>query len=118
MTNRSNGWTQGWAFYQTGSGGVPNEDSPELIDWMKGFAAAMTDYDLEGEYPSIQVALMDYGIDADLLAACLDAAEQIVQEPEFNRWPSVPVRGFGGGNLQDGAVVFVLPDAANDETMK
>lgn len=35
------------------------------------------------------------GIDADLLAACLDAAEKIVAEPEFNRWPTVPVRGYG-----------------------
>ncbi|WP_305909430.1 hypothetical protein Q9L42_005525 [Methylomarinum sp. Ch1-1] len=115
MTDRSNEWAQGWAFYQTGRGNVPDEDSPELSEWMKGFCAAMADYDLEGEYPSIQAALMDYGIDADLLAACLDAAERITQEPEFNRWPSVPVRGFGDGNLHDGPVVYVLPDAANDD---
>lgn len=118
MTDEFNHWAQGWSFYQTGSGNVPDEDSPELIGWVKGFCAAMADYDQEGEYPSIQAALMDYGIDADLLAACLDAAEQIHREPEFNRWVSVPVRGFGNGNLQDGPVVYVLPDAANDETMK
>ena len=74
----------------------------------------MADYDLAGEYPTIQTALLDHGIDADLLAECLNAAERIIAEPEFNRWPSVPVRGYGENGLRDGPVVFVLPEAAND----
>lgn len=116
MTDIPNHWAQGWAFYKSGGKGfVPNEEDPELIEWVKGFGAAMADYDLEGEYPSLQTALLDHGIDADLLAECLKAAERILAEPEFNRWPSVPVRGYGEGNLRAGPFVVVLPNAANDD---
>ncbi|CCE24291.1 hypothetical protein [Methylotuvimicrobium alcaliphilum] len=75
----------------------------------------MADYDLEGEYPSLQTTPLDHGIDADLLTECLNAAERILAEPEFNRWPSVPVRGYGDGNLRAGPFVVVLPNAANDD---
>ena len=113
MNNR---WAEGWAFYKsTGAGTVPAEDDPALLDWMKGFGAAMADDDMEGEHPSIQTALLVCGIDADLLAACLNAAEKILAEPTFNRWPSVPVRGHGEGNLRAGPFVVVLPNAANDD---
>lgn len=91
-------WSHGWAFYKScGSGSLPSGDNPaDLLDWMKGFGAAMADYDLDNEYPSIQAALLDYGIDGDLLEECLQSAELIVQEPVFNRWPpSRPIRGFG-----------------------
>lgn len=116
MTDIPNHWAQGWAFFKSGGKGfVPAEDDPELIEWVKGFGAAMADYDLEGEYPSIQTALLDHGIDGDLLAACLDEAERVLDEPVFNRWPSVPVRGYGENGLRDGPVVWVLPVAANDE---
>lgn len=112
MNNR---WAEGWAFYKSaGAGTVPSEHDPALIDWMKGFGAAMADDDPECEHPSIQTALLDCGIDADLLAACLNAAESIVAEQTFNRWPSVPVRGYGASGLRAGPFVVVLPDAAND----
>jgi len=92
-------WSYGWAFYKTGGTCRPPADieAAELVDWLKGFCAAMADYDLDGEHPSIQAALLHYGIDADLLDACLKAAETIIDSNEFNRWPSVPVRGFGPG---------------------
>ncbi len=113
-------WSYGWSFYKShGAGGLPADIDPaELVDWMKGFCAAMADYDLDGGHPSIQAALLHYGIDGDLLEDCLQAAETILEEAAFNRWPSVPVRGFGTGNLRAGPFVVVLPDAANDEAMK
>lgn len=113
MNNR---WSEGWGFYKSaGSGNVPGENDPDLIDWMKGFGAAMADYDLECEHPSIQAALLHYGIDADLLAASLNAAEKIIAEPEFNRWPTVPVRGYGENSLRAGPCFVILLDAANDD---
>jgi hypothetical protein len=89
-----------------------------LLDWLKGFCAAMADYDLDGQYPSVQAALLQYGIDGDLLETWLQAAEMSLDETEFTRWPSVPVRGLGSDNLRSGPFVVVLPDAANDETME
>jgi hypothetical protein len=113
-------WSYGWTFYKTGRTGKPpaDIDPSELRDWLKGFCAAMADYDLDGKHPSIQAALLHGGIDGDLLEECLQAAEMILQETTFNRWPAVPVRGFGGCNLRMGPFVAVLPEAANDETME
>ena len=75
----------------------------------------MADYDLECDHPSIQAALLDCGIDCDLLEACLAAAEQITADPEFNRRPSVPLRGYGASGIRTGGpFVVILPDAAND----
>jgi len=95
-------WSYGWTFFKTGRTGKPpaDVDPAELLDWMKGFCAAMADYDLDCRHPSIQAALLHYGIDGDLLEACLQAAEAILEEDVFNRWPEVPVRGFGDGNLR------------------
>ncbi len=113
-------WSYGWTFYKSGrSGKLPPAVGPEdLLDWMKGFCAAMADYALDGRHPSIQAALLYYGIDGDLLETCLQTAETILEEDSFNRWPSVPVRGFGDGNLRSGSFVVVLPDAANDDIME
>jgi len=113
-------WSYGWTFFKTGRTGKPpaDVDPAELLDWMKGFCAAMADYDLDCRHPSIQAALLHYGIDGDLLEACLQAAEAILEEDVFNRWPAVPVRGFGDGNLRLWPFVFVPTDAANDESMK
>jgi len=46
--------------------------------------------------------LLHYGIDGVLLKDCLQAAEAILDEDSFNRWPSVPVRGFwiNGGRVK------------------
>jgi hypothetical protein len=107
-------WSYGWTFFKIGHTGKP---PAELRDWLKGFCAAMADYDLECWHPSIQAALLHYGIDADQLEDCLQTAEAILEDATFNRWPSVPLRGFGAGNLRMGPFVAVLPDAANDETM-
>jgi hypothetical protein len=113
-------WSYGWTFFKTGRTGKPPADigTAELRDWLKGFCAAMADYDLECRHPSIQAALLHYGIDGDLLETCLQTAESIFEDATFNRWPGVPVRGFGTGNLRMGPFVVVLPDAANDESMK
>lgn len=116
MTDIPDYWANGWAFFKSGGQApFPDEHNPELIEWVKGFCAAMADYDPEGEYPTIEVALLAHDIDNTLLAACLDAAERVLEEPEFNRWPSVPVRGYGDPNRTGGAVVVQVPDAANDE---
>jgi len=111
----------GWAYYLSDK--RPAEYAPglrqgaELVEWMKGFAAAMADngmigYDEEAntalyECASIQAALLDSGVDGDLLEACLLASEAALAGDEWCRWPSVPVRGTG-------PVVRVL-EAANDE---
>jgi hypothetical protein len=118
MSDKS--WSYGWTFYKTGRIGKPpaDIDPTELRDWVKGFCAAMADYGLDGGHPSIQAALLHCGIDGDLLEECLQTAEAILNETAFNRWPSVPVRGYGTGNLRTGPIVVVLPDAANDETME
>jgi hypothetical protein len=92
---------EGWAFYKRGGmrGGAPLpaiDDPLDLLEWMKGFGAAMADYDLDGRYPAIQAALLDCGIDGDELEELLDAAEVIRDGEEFCRWPSGrPIRGFG-----------------------
>jgi hypothetical protein len=113
-------WSYGWTFFKTGRTSKPpaDIDPSELRDWLKGFCAAMADYDLDNPHPSIQAALLHYGIDDDLLEECLQIAETILEEAAFNRWPSVPLRGFGSGNLRLGPFVVVLPKAANGETMK
>jgi len=113
-------WSYGWTFFKTGRTGKPPAgiEPAELRDWLKGFCAAMADYDLDCRHPSIQAALLHYGIDGDLLEECLQAAETIFEEDAFNRWPSVPLRGFGGGNLRLGPFVVALPEAANDESMQ
>lgn len=119
MKNESDHWAHGWAFYKSNGIGdePPEESSVALQNWMKGFGAAMADDDLGDQHPSIQAALLHYGIDGDLLEDCLQAAETLLEEAAFNRWPTVPVRGFGSGNLRIGPFVVVLPEAANDETM-
>jgi len=106
-------WSYGWTFYKSGRTGKPPAgiDPVDLLDWLKGFCAAMADDDLDGRHPSIQTALLHQGIDGDLLEECLQAAEIIIDEAAFNRWPSVPVRGFGGGNLRIGSFVVVQPEA-------
>lgn len=109
----------GWVFFKSdgvrGCHFTPFEDD-DLAEWMKGFCAAQADDDLEPyRYPSIQAALLDLGIDADLLEACLRASEIVHSSDEWCLWPSVPIRGFGNNVLRTGPVVYVLPDAANDE---
>ncbi len=90
----------GWAFYKRGGvhGGapVPTLDDPlDLIEWLNGFAAALADDDLDGEYPSIQAALLDCGIEGELIEELLEAAEVIHDSGEWCRWPSEwPTRGL------------------------
>lgn len=89
-----NSWALGWVFFKT-DGQDTHADrhpGPDLTEWVKGFAAAMADYDLDHDYSSLQDALQQFGVDEELVMACLDAAERIIGEPEFNRWPNVPVR--------------------------
>lgn len=112
----------GWAYYL--SGNRPQEYAPwlhqgeELAEWMKGFAAAMADNDLEPWrlHPTIQCALLDCGIDGDELEDCLKATEAALAGNEWCRWPSVPVRGYGPGVATHGGRIFyALPEASNDE---
>jgi len=92
---------EGWAFYKRGGvrGGEPLpalDDPLDLLEWMKGFGAAMADYDLDGRYSSIQAALLHCGVDGDLLEDLLQAAEVIRDGEEWHRWPADrPIRRFG-----------------------
>lgn len=94
MYNEENsGWNDGWAFYK----GVDNSGQylPTLDncgEWIKGFAAAMADYGLVHESPSIQAALLNQGIGGELLEACLNSADAVVASDEWCQWPSVLVR--------------------------
>jgi hypothetical protein len=115
--NQKNRWAEGWAFYK--SGGVNSEYLPPINDcgeWIKGYAVALADYDLEPyrEHPSIQAALLHHGIDGDLNEACLQAAEANLAKligGEWCRWPTVPVRGFEVPTPQG----WTLVEAANVE---
>ncbi len=91
----------GWTFYTRGGvpGGAPYpalDDPLDLLEWMKGFAAAMADHGLKGWHPSIQAALLDCGVDDDALEELLLAAELLHDGEEWCRWPSgKPIRGWG-----------------------
>lgn len=90
----------GWAYYLSDK--RPAEFAPghhqgaELVEWVKGFTAAMADNDLEPWriHHTIQLALLDCGVAGDLLEVCLQAAEVALAGDEWCRWPSVPVRGL------------------------
>jgi hypothetical protein len=89
----------GFAFYRSGRRSerlLPAEGETDLAGWIKGFCCAMADDDTEGENPTVQMALLARGIDGDLLADLVDAAEAVASGDEWCRWPSVPVRGWGG----------------------
>lgn len=94
ISDEANSWVLGWVFFKTGGqNNNPDRDpGPDLGEWVKGFAAAMADYDLDHEYSSLQDALQQYGVEGDLLMNCLESAERIIAEPGFIRWPSVPVK--------------------------
>ena len=88
-------WADGWVFYR-GDGKsrhlLPPAD--DCLGWIKGYAAAQADYDLESfrEHGSIEASLADHGIAGELLESCLVAAESAVAGYVWCRWPSVPVR--------------------------
>lgn len=92
---------QGWAFFVGGGtrkgNPLPAYDDPlATIEWMKGFAAALADCDLFGHYPSIEAALVDFGITGELLEELLLACEVIRDGEEWCRWPSDrPIRSPG-----------------------
>jgi hypothetical protein len=114
MSDETKQWGNGWAFYK--GDGKPDEYLPPIDncrEWIKGYCAAMADYDLESyrEHPSIMAALLHHGIDADLLEACLLAAETVCAGGEWCRWPTVPVRGFERSSPRGWSIV----EAMNDE---
>ncbi len=98
MDKENNAWADGWAFYRIADKSA--HYLPTLAncdDWIKGFAAALADYDLMHENPSIQAALLNQGISGDLLDACLNSADAVVASDEWCRWPTVPVRNKSNG---------------------
>lgn len=87
----------GWAFLK--GGGMPGgcllpDAGGDLREWIKGYAAALADYDPTGDAASIEAALRNDGVEGDLLEKLLLAAEaELADESgEWIRWPSVPVR--------------------------
>ncbi|MBE0472054.1 MAG: hypothetical protein IBX55_21425 [Methyloprofundus sp.] len=93
MINETDLWANGWAFYKSENN---SEDLLPLIkdsnEWIGGFCAAMADYDLEHNDSNIQNALLNKGIKGGLLEACLSAAEEVFNDNEWCRFPSVPIR--------------------------
>ena len=90
-----NRWSDGWAFYR-GNGESRDFLPPvdDCFEWIKGYAAAQADYDLEPfrEHGSIEDSLVDHRVTGVLLESCLMAAENVLEGDEWTRWPSVPVR--------------------------
>lgn len=86
----------GWAFYKSNGSktSYPNKDT-NSIEWIKGFCAAMADYEEFDGHTSISTALKHYAIDDNTLEEQLKAAEEALQGDEWMRWPSVPVREAG-----------------------
>lgn len=88
----------GWAYYL--SDRRPPEllpglhQGPELVEWIKGYAAALANCDLIGDCPSIESSLRTDGIGGEILERLLTAAEILVSADsgEWMRWPSIPVR--------------------------
>jgi len=112
-------WAAGWAFYK-GNGEPRNFLPPanDCLGWIKGYAAAQADYDLESfrEHGSIEASLVDHGISGELLESCLVAAESVLAGYEWCRWPSVPVRNKD--ELKDMSKILGMAwinEAANDE---
>ena len=112
-------WADGWAFYK-GNGKqrklLPKAD--DCLEWIKGYAAAQADYDLESfrEHGNIEASLVDHGISDDLLESCLVAAESILAGYEWCRWPSVPVRKKDEQkDMHKNFGMAWINEAANDE---
>ena len=90
-----NRWAEGWAFYK--GSGKPDKYLPPTDDcgeWIKGYAAAMADYDPIGDCQSIEASLRTDGIDGERLESLLAAAEALESSDsgEWMRWPSIPAR--------------------------
>ncbi|MCF7970288.1 MAG: hypothetical protein K9L22_03865 [Methylococcaceae bacterium] len=88
-------WANGWVFFKGGEDVqkfLPQLDN--CLEWMKGFLAAMTEYNIEPyqEYQSVQEALHSQGISGDVLEACLISTESIANSDEWCRFPDVPIR--------------------------
>jgi len=86
-------WANGMVFFKS------DDDKEKFLppldnccEWMKGFCAAMADYDLNHENSSIQEALVNKGIKGELLEVCLISAETIFSGDEWERIPDVPIR--------------------------
>jgi len=93
MNNESDLWGYGWAFYKKDGSSDLMPPVENCIEWMQGFCIAMADYDIGKEDASIQEALVNKGIQGELLESCLVSAESIFKSDEWQRVPDVPVRG-------------------------
>ena len=84
------GW--GWAFYKGAE--IDLSTITDLKGFVGGFAAAMADYNVCGEYDSLESALNDYELDKTFIIDCLAAADEILSDVEggWIRWPAQPVR--------------------------
>lgn len=82
----------GWAFYKTNDARQLPADDVDFCEWIQGFCAAQIEYDVGGEYATIESALRDFGVDGDLLSRVLDAADDVLKRNDWIRWPSVPTR--------------------------
>jgi hypothetical protein len=90
-------YADGRAFYKCG--GLNEKLRPEQgenhREWLAGFCQAMAEYDPSQEEPTLQAALLDRGICSELLEELLLAAENALARGLPDRWPAVPVRGWG-----------------------
>jgi len=85
-------WAYGWAFYKGDGSKSLMPTVEDCTEWMQGFCIAMADYDIEKADASIQEALVNKGVEGELLESCLASAELIFQSEEWQRVPDVPIR--------------------------
>jgi hypothetical protein len=85
-------YSLGWAFFKMdgvrGGAFLPFE-TDNLVEWMKGFMSAQFHDNNSKQYPSVELALIDYDVEGALLEKLLQSAEFIVSG---NKLP-VPIRG-------------------------
>jgi hypothetical protein len=91
-----NDYGLGWVFFENngvaGSEFLPFE-TDNLVEWIKGFMDAQADFDYQRQYTSVEAALVGNGVKGKLLTQLLQAAETALQNDDWLRVPSVPVRG-------------------------
>lgn len=91
-----NHYSLGRVFYKRdgvrGGNFLPLE-TDDLVLWISGFMSAQADCDIDGDYQSIEAALIDYDVEGELLIKLLNAAEIALSGDTWLRLPNVPVRG-------------------------
>lgn len=104
MNINETSFANGFAFYKS-RGNYTEALAQRCLDnseWIKGFCCALADYDLEGEYKSIEQALLACGVEDVLLSELIQTAEHVLNNTtEFMRWPNVPIRTYKAPSVSE-----------------